>query len=151
MKQSSPNTVLPKLSRAIALAALTFGLGACNPIYQLDIQQGNLFSKAQVESLKPGMTKRQVMLTMGSPSVVNPFQQSRWDYISTYRRGNGRMETKDLTLFFDGDSLTKIDGNYFAEEPAELIRLATKYKRQYPDEKRPDEDNKKRGGDDGGA
>jgi len=151
MKQSSPNSVLPKLSRAIALATLTFGLGACNPIYQLDIQQGNLFSKAQVESLKPGMTKRQVMLTMGSPSVVNPFQQSRWDYISTYRRGNGRMETKDLTLFFDGDSLTKIDGDYFAEEPAELIRLATKYKRQYPDEKRPDEDKKKRGGDDGGA
>lgn len=137
--------------RALVLAAIAFGLGACNPIYQLDIQQGNLFSKTQVESLKPGMSKRQVMLTMGSPSVVNPFQQSRWDYISTFRRGNGRMETKDLVLYFDGDSLGKIDGDYFSEDPVELIRLATKYKRQYPDEKRSDDDKKKHGGDDTGA
>jgi len=151
MKQASPISAFSKLPRVLSLAAIAFGLGACNPVYQLDIQQGNLFSKAQVESLKPGMTKRQVMLTMGSPSVVNPFQQSRWDYISTFRRGNGRMETKDLVLYFEGDSLGKIDGDYFAEDPAELIRLATKYKRQYPDEKHPDEDKKKRSGDDSGA
>jgi outer membrane protein assembly factor BamE len=138
------------LFRPLAPALLTLGLSACNPVYQLDIQQGNLFSKTQVESLKPGMTKRQVVLTMGSPSVVNPFQQARWDYISTFRRGNGRMDTKDLTLYFDGDSLARIDGDYFAEDPAELIRQATKYKRQYPDEKR-DDDKKKKQGDDGGA
>jgi outer membrane protein assembly factor BamE len=125
-------------------------LGACSPIYKLDIQQGNLFSKTQVESLKPGMTKRQVMLTMGSPSVVNPFEQKRWDYISTFRRGNGRMETKDLTLYFEGETLARVDGDYFAEDPQELIRQATKYKRQYPDEKR-DDDKKKQGGDQGGS
>ena len=151
MTQAKISRISPTLPRALALAAIAFGLGACNPIYQLDIQQGSLFSKTQVESLKPGMNKRQVMLTMGSPSVVNPFQQSRWDYISTFRRGNGRMETKDLVLYFEGDSLTKIDGDYFSEDPVELIRLATKYKRQYPDEKRTDEDKKKRGGDDTGA
>jgi outer membrane protein assembly factor BamE len=134
------------LPRVLAPAVIAFGLAACNPVYQLDIQQGNLFTKTQVESLKPGMSKHQVMLTMGSPSVVNPFRQSRWDYVSTYRRGNGRMETKDLVLYFEGDSLTKIEGDYFAEDPVELIRLATKYKRQYPDEKRPDEDKKKNGG-----
>ena len=142
-----------KTLRPLAFALVVCGLSACNPIYQLDIQQGNLFSKTQVEALKPGMTKRQVMLTMGSPSVINPFQQSRWDYISTYRRGNGRMETKALVLYFEGDALARIDGDYFAENPAELIREATKYKRQYPDEKRPDEDKKKRGGggDQGGT
>lgn len=132
-----------------ALAALA--LTACNPIYKLDIQQGNLFSKTQVESLKPGMTKHQVILTMGSPSVVNPFQQARWDYISTERRGNGRMESKALVLYFEGDTLARIDGDYFAENPQELIREATKYKRQYPDEKRPDDDKKKQGGDQGGT
>ena len=138
--------------RSLAFALAVCGLSACNPIYQLDIQQGNLFSKTQVEALKPGMTKRQVILTMGSPSVINPFQQSRWDYISTLRRGNGRMETKALVLYFEGDSLARIEGDYFAENPAELIHEATKYKRQYPDEKR-DEDKKKRqsGGDQGGT
>ncbi len=138
--------------RPLALASLALLLGACNPIYKLDIQQGNLFTKTQVDSLKPGMTKRQVILTMGSPSVVNPFQQARWDYISTERRGNGRMQTQDLTLLFEGDNLTKIDGDYFAENPQELIREATKYKRQYPVENRTDEDKKKQqGGDQSGS
>jgi outer membrane protein assembly factor BamE len=151
MIQVNNTRIFSSLPRALALVAIAFGLSACNPVYQLDIQQGNLFTKTQVESLKPGMSKRQVMLTMGSPSVVSPFQQSRWDYISTYRRGNGRMETKDLVLYFEGDNLAKVEGDYFAEDPVELIRLATKYKRQYPDEKRPDEDKKKSGGDDSGT
>ena len=144
---------LKTLSLSLASAACALALTACNPIYQLDIQQGNLFSKAQVDSLKPGMSKRQVVLTLGSPSVVNPFQQSRWDFISTERRGNGRMQTKTLTLYFEGDNLAKVDGDYFAENPSELIREATKYKRQYPDDKRGDEDKEKRqrggGGDQG--
>jgi outer membrane protein assembly factor BamE len=127
---------MTQVSRAIALFACGWLLAACSPIYKLDIQQGNLFSKSLVDSLKPGMTKRQVTLVMGSPSVVSPFEQSRWDYVSTIRRGNGRMERKDLVLYFDNDSLARIEGDYFAENPQELIKEATKYKRQYPDDKR---------------
>ena len=138
-------------SRILALLGAIAAATACTPIYKLDIQQGNLFSKSLVDSLKPGMTKRQVTLVMGSPSVVSPFEQSRWDYVSTMRRGNGRMETKDHVLYFDNDSLARIEGDYFAENPQELIREATKYKRQYPDDKRPKEDEKKRGGGSGGA
>ena len=137
---------MTKVTRAFSIFAAGCVLAACTPIYKLDIQQGNLFSKSLVDSLKPGMTKRQVTLVMGSPSVVSPFQQSRWDYISTIRRGNGRMETKDLTLYFESDSLARIEGDYFAENPQELVREATKYKRQYPDDKRPDEDKEKKQG-----
>ena len=142
---------MSSVSRAFAFAAFAFATSACTPIYKLDIQQGNLFGKSQVDSLKPGMTKRQVTLVMGSPSAVNPFEQNRWDYISTIRRGNGRMETKDLVLYFENDALARIEGDYFAENPQELIKEATKYKRQYPDDKRPkeEEEKKKQGG--GGA
>ena len=144
--------VLPKVVRVAAFAAAGVVLTACNPIYTLDIQQGNLFSKSLVDSLKPGMTKRQVTLVMGSPSVVSPFAQNRWDYISTIRRGNGRMETKDLVLYFENDALGRIEGDYFAENPQELIREATKYKRQYPDDKRPkEEEEKRKQGGSGGA
>ena len=137
---------MTKVSHTFAFFACGFALAACTPIYKLDIQQGNLFSKSLVDSLKPGMTKRQVTLVMGSPSVVSPFEQSRWDYISTIRRGNGRMETKDLVLYFENDALGRIEGDYFAENPQELIKEATKYKRQYPDDKRPDDDKKKKQG-----
>jgi len=136
----------PRLFAGIACA---LAAAACSPIYKLDIQQGNLLSKQLVDSLKPGMSKHQVTLVMGSPSIVSPFDQNRWDYVSTLRKGNGRMEQKDLTLYFEGDSLAKIEGDYFAENPQELIKEATKYKRQYPDDKRPDDDKKKKpsGGD----
>jgi outer membrane protein assembly factor BamE len=134
---------MTKVSRAFAFFATSCVLAACTPIYKLDIQQGNLFSKSLVDTLKPGMTKHQVTLVMGSPSVVSPFEQSRWDYVSTIRRGNGRMESKDLVLYFENDALARIEGDYFAENPQELIKEATKYKRQYPDDKRPKEEEHK--------
>jgi len=130
--------------RWIALLALA-PLAGCGLIYTVDAQQGNLFDKATVDTLKPGMSKRQVLLVMGSPSVVSPFDQNRWDYVSTMRRGRGKMERKDLTLYFDkDDTLAKIDGDYFPEDPEQLVKDARKYKREYPDEKRPDDDKKKK-------
>ena len=129
--------------RWLAVLALA-PLAGCGLIYKVDVQQGNLFDKATVESLKPGMSKRQVLLVMGSPAVVSPFDQDRWDYVSTIRRGRNTMETKDLTLYFKDEALVKIDGDYFPEDPDQLILDARKYKRQYPDEKRPDDDKKKK-------
>jgi outer membrane protein assembly factor BamE len=135
---------MTKFSRRAGLALCAIAVAACSPVYKLDIQQGNLFNKNLVDSLKPGMSKRQVTLVMGSPSIVNPFNQNRWDYVSTWRRRNGRMDTKDLVLYFENDSLARIEGDYFAENPQELVKEATKYKRQYPDDKRPDEDKDKK-------
>ena len=108
------------------------------------VQQGNLFDKTTVDALKPGMTKRQVLLVMGSPSVVSPFDQDLWHYVSTIRRGRNVMDSKDLTLYFKDDLLVRMDGDYFPEDPNQLIKDAGKYKRQYPDDKHPDEDKKKK-------
>jgi outer membrane protein assembly factor BamE len=137
--------------RWLALIAL-FPLAGCGVIYKVDTQQGNLFDKATVESLQPGMSKRQVLLVMGSPAVISPFNQDRWDYVSTIRRGRNSMETKDLTLYFENDLLARIDGDYFPEDPDQMIKDARKYKRQYTDEKSAAEERKKRrrGGDDQG-
>lgn len=116
----------------------------CNVIYKLDVQQGSLFDKETVDSLKVGMTKRQVTLIMGSPSVVSPFDQNRWDYVSSIRRGRGKMESKDLILTFEEDKLAKIEGDYFPEDPQQMIKDARKYKRQYPDERREEDDKRKK-------
>lgn len=128
----------------LALVSLTGCGWSLNPIYRVDAQQGNLFDKATVDSLKEGMTKRQVQLVMGSPAVISPFDQNRWDYVSTMRRGRNKMETKNLTLYFKDDALAKIEGDYFPENPEQLIKEAQKYKRDYPDEKRPEDDKRKK-------
>ncbi len=132
-----------KLSSLLCAALSGLLMSGCAVIYKLDVQQGNLLSKNLVDSLKPGMSKRQVTLVMGSPALVSPFQQNRWDYISSIRHGRRSMETKDLTLYFENDALARIEGDYFSEDPEELIKEARKYKRQYPDEKRPDDKKKK--------
>ncbi len=127
------------------LALLAFlPLAGCGVIYKVDTQQGNLFDKATVESLQPGMSKRQVLLVMGSPAVISPFNQDRWDYVSTIRRGRNKMETKDLTLYFENDLLARIDGDYFPEDPDQLIKDARKYKRQYDDKAAAEERRKRR-------
>jgi outer membrane protein assembly factor BamE len=148
IRTESPESSRMRL-RWLALLALA-PLSGCGLIYKVDAQQGNLFDKSTVEALKPGMSKRQVLLVMGSPAVISPFDQNRWDYVSTIRRGGHKMDTKDLTLYFENDQLAKIDGDYFPEDPDQMIKDARKYKREYPDEKRPDDDKKKkkRGGGD---
>lgn len=93
----------------IALAALL--LNACGLLYRQDVQQGNLFEEDQLETLKPGMTKRQVVLILGSPALQSPFREDRWDYVSSTKI-DGKFETKRLTLYFDGNLLARIEGDY---------------------------------------
>ena len=131
------------LLRLIALIAL-ISLSGCGALYKLDVQQGNLFDKDQVGMLKPGMSKRQVLVIMGSPSIITPFDQDRWDYVSSIRRGRGKMESKDLVLYFENEALARIEGDYFPEDPQQMIKDARKFKRQYPDEKREDDEKKRR-------
>ena len=135
---------MQKLITLLVFAVLALSVAGCHIVYKPDVQQGNLLDKKTVDQLKPGMTKRQVLLVMGSPSVVSPFDQDRWDYVSTIRRGRNKMDSKDLTLYFKDEALVKIDGDYFPEDPEQLIKDAGKYKRQYPDEKRSDEDKEKK-------
>ena len=64
--------------------------------------------------------------------------------MSSIRRGRGKLESKDLILNFEDDKLAKIEGDYFPEDPQQLIKDARKYKRQYPDEKSDDDDKRKK-------
>ena len=102
---------------ALALAALP----GCGIVYKVDVNQGNLVEKEMVESLKPGMTKRQVALVMGTPSIQTPFDQDRWDYAASISRRGATPEVKNLTLFFEDNLLVRIEGDYFGKQDADLL------------------------------
>ena len=102
---------------ALALAALT----GCGIVYKVDVNQGNLVEKDMVESLKPGMTKRQVALVMGTPSIQTPFDQDRWDYAASISRRGATPEVKNLTLFFEDNLLVRIEGDYFGKQDEDLL------------------------------
>lgn len=135
---------MTRFTRSLSVFGLAFALGGCGIIYRPDVQQGSLLSKPIVDQLKPGMTKRQVTLLLGTPSLTSPFESDRWDYVSSIQRRGGKITTKNLSLTFENDALARIEGDYFPEDPQQLIKDAKKYRVEFPDEKRPDE--KKQGG-----
>jgi len=92
---------------------LVAGLAAgCNIVYKQDIQQGNILDKEDVEKLRTGMTKRQVLNLLGSPSIDDPFHHDRWDYVATYAPRGANMDRTRLTLRFEQDALASIEGDY---------------------------------------
>lgn len=98
------------------LLLLVFSLSACGMVYKQDIQQGNILDDEDVAELREGMTKRQVLVLLGSPSIQSPFHADRWDYMNTYARRGGDPETRVLTLNFDNDRLVAMEGNYLDQD-----------------------------------
>jgi len=107
----------------IVSLALIFGLSACaDLVYRQDIQQGNVLEEDDLNQLQLGMTKRQVAVLLGSPSVSSPFHADRWDYVNTYARRGEDFVSRTLTLVFVDDALTAIEGNYL-EQDSDIARL----------------------------
>jgi len=79
--------------------------------YKIDIQQGNYVSQEMISKLKPGMTRSQVRFVLGTPLVVDVFRNDRWDYVYVYRKGGEVTEQRRISVIFDGDRLTRIDGD----------------------------------------
>ncbi|NBB92778.1 MAG: outer membrane protein assembly factor BamE [Gammaproteobacteria bacterium] len=100
---------------ALALCALLLVSACGSLVYKQNIQQGNVLDRDKVEQLETGMTKRQVQVLLGTPSVSSPFHDERWDYMNTYARRGGTPERRVLTLRFDGDRLASIEGDYLDE------------------------------------
>ncbi len=81
-------------------------------VYTLDIQQGNIISQDLVDQLRPNMTKRQVLYIMGSSMLVDVFHQKRWDYLYSEQLDGEARKQKRLSLFFDGDQLVGVQGDF---------------------------------------
>lgn len=98
--------------RIVLFALIAVALTGCGLIYRQDIQQGNVLEQEQVDQLSPGMTRRQVALILGTPAVTDPFHRDRWDYVSVFKPGGGKLEKRrQLTLFFEGNELMRIEGD----------------------------------------
>ena len=113
-----------KLLVAVALAT---ALSGCGLLYKVDVYQGNLLDPDAVAQVQPGLTKRQVHSLLGSPSVEDPFHQSRWDYVSTISRRGAPMTVKSLTLTFDGEVLASVEGDYLEHDNLALYRHISRY------------------------
>ena len=114
-----------KLLLVLIVALSTAG---CGILYKQPIYQGNLLEKTNVDQLQAGMSKQQVLVLLGTPSIEDPFHHDRWDYTATQRTGRvGRTEVKNLTLWFEGDTLARWEGEYFPEQDEALAQQMRKF------------------------
>lgn len=123
---------MQKLITLLIFAMLAVSIAGCHLVYVPDVQQGNLLDKTMVDQLKPGMTKRQVQVLMGTPSVSTPFDQSRWDYVSTQSHRGGAIKLRTFTLTFNNDTLVRTEGDFFAQDALALLKDSKKYHASYP-------------------
>jgi outer membrane protein assembly factor BamE len=79
-------------------------------VHHIDVQQGNVVTQDMVDLLKVGMNRSQVQFIMGTPLVIDTFHQQRWDYIYYFKPGYGEPTEQKVTLLFDNDTLTGIQG-----------------------------------------
>ncbi len=98
------------MPKALTLLLAALLVSGCGIIYRQPVYQGNRLESKNVEQLKEGMSREQVFSLLGSPAVADPFRQSRWDYVASSRHRRGKMEVKDLTLWFEGDTLARWEG-----------------------------------------
>jgi outer membrane protein assembly factor BamE len=107
------------MSRPLLSLVLAAALPACSWVpripgvtpYRIEVQQGNFVSQEMLSQLKPGMSKEQVRLTMGTPLLADAFHADRWDYIYTREAPNGKRESRKLVVFFADNKLLRVDGD----------------------------------------
>lgn len=111
-------------------AALMLPLSGCflfEP-YEIQIQQGNIITAQMIQSLKPGMTKQQVVFILGSPNVVDPMHPDEWYYVYTDKKDHLPTVQKHLTVYFKAGVLDHMDGDYPPPQALELLPTANKVK-----------------------
>ena len=108
---------MQKIMLTLFVASL---LGGCSVfgVYKVDIPQGTPLTQAQASKIQVGMSYQQVRFLLGSPTITDPMNPSRWDYIYNYIPGTYAKKAKipaahgqHLKVYFNESGIvTKIEG-----------------------------------------
>ncbi|KAF3977284.1 MAG: outer membrane protein assembly factor BamE [Methylococcales symbiont of Iophon sp. n. MRB-2018] len=100
------------LATSITLSSCSTIINNIPSVYSINVQQGNIINQEMVDKLRPNMTKRQVLYIMGSSTLIDVFHPKRWDYLYSTQPSGEERKQKRLSLFFDGDVLIGIQGDF---------------------------------------
>ena len=102
------------MQKRLFLLILMSALSGCSlfQIKKIDIEQGNIITPRMISQVHPGMTKAEVTDLLGTPVMMNTFNDNREDYVYTFKPGHGTMTEKNMVLIFRNNRLTQIGGNY---------------------------------------
>lgn len=88
--------------------------------YKIDVVQGNVVTREQLAALQIGMPRAQIPSIVGTSLLVSVFHANRWDYVFSFKRKGGAMESRRVTLWFEADKLARIEADELPSE-AEFV------------------------------
>jgi outer membrane protein assembly factor BamE len=117
MQPLSEDRITMTYKKLLISLVLIFSLQACQSwIYRIDIPQGNYLDQDDIDKLRVQMSKEQVAFILGKPVVEDTFNEDKWYYVYTMKRGMGGEDVrKELTLEFEDGALTTMQGDF--EQP----------------------------------
>lgn len=88
--------------------------------YKIDVVQGNVVTREQLAALQIGMPRAQIPGVVGTSLLVSVFHANRWDYVFSFKRKGGPLESRRVTLWFEADKLARIEADELPSE-AEFV------------------------------
>ena len=102
--------------RFAVLLALLLPLCACELVFKLPTRQGNVLEQKELDALELGMNRDQVKFLLGTPIAASAFRNDRWDYVGYYKNPRGKVFSRTVSLFFEGDNLVRMEGQKAAAQ-----------------------------------
>ncbi len=108
---------MQKIMLTLLVTALLAGCTTLG-VYKVDIPQGTPLTQAQASKVQVGMSHQQVRFLLGSPTIADPMNPLRWDYIYNYIPGTYAKKAKipaahgqHLKIFFNQNGIVeKVEG-----------------------------------------
>lgn len=108
------------IKQFITATLLASSLSACsNFIFRIDVPQGNFLENREVDRLRIGMTKEQVIYVLGKPVVRDSFNHDTFYYVYEMKRGmrkNGDDFRKELIIHFEENKIVDVKGDFELSE-----------------------------------
>jgi outer membrane protein assembly factor BamE len=116
------STSFRSLSAGLLAASAVLLLGACSSMsdgvadfagfitpYRVEVVQGNVITREQLATVKPGQSREQVRQNLGAPLLADPFHGQRWDYVFLIRRQGTPSQQRSVVVSFDGDVVKSVE------------------------------------------
>jgi len=95
-------------------------LQACSfpGVFKINVQQGNIITQEMLDTLKPGMTQKQVHFVLGKPVLDNLFDPDLENYVYTYQKAGGEVKQQTIKVFYQDCIFARYEGTLLDENPA---------------------------------
>lgn len=109
-----------KLSHVFIALFITLLLQACSfpGVFKINVQQGNIITQEMLDTLKPGMTQKQVHFVLGKPVLDNLFDPTLENYVYTYQKSGGEIKQQTIKVYYQDGLFAKYEGTLLDENPA---------------------------------